>query len=84
MENNNSRNVIKNNIDSIKWLISQSESISNIISTLMVDKDKNQDTINSLEDIQKNITNSINDFLEQTKKLFTTYEKMLEEMFGNE
>jgi argininosuccinate lyase len=81
---NNLRNIIKNNIDSIKGLVAQSESIANLITTLKTDKSKNQKTIDSLEEIKKNITESINNFAKQTEDLFSTYEKMLDEMFGNE
>ena len=80
------RNVISSNVETIKKLITQSGQLSIIIDNLKETNEQNEqnkETKESLIALNSQISESITQFLEQTKKLFEGYDKLLDEAFKN-
>lgn len=76
----NLKKIIDANIDALTALIKQSEQLNNIINDLE-GKDNCKDIRGSLESIKANISDSIGKLVYQTKDLFKTYDRLVDEVF---
>jgi len=77
----NLNTIILSNVDTLKGLISQSKSLSEIINQLG-DKEENTEIKKALEETQTNISSSIEKLTQQTQKLFEVYNKLIDQVFG--
>lgn len=80
----NLRIIIKTNVSTIKNLVDQSENLTTIITTLTNQNDQNIELKSQLQLLRDQISNSIKELTEQTEKLFNTYNKLIEEVFGKQ
>ncbi len=72
-------NIIQANVETIKNLLTQSERLSEII-TDIGDKCENPQLIVNLQDSKNKISESIESLITQTKELFVTYDKLINEV----
>lgn len=79
---NNLREVIRANVAALKGLIKQFGQLSDLINTLS--NDTQIEIKNQLESIKNQISESISILAEQTQKLFESYDKLVEEVFGKQ
>lgn len=77
----NLRDIIKSNVATLKGLIQQSTQLSELIPKL-AEKQGTEEIIGSLKKTQEEIDQSIASLVEQTQKLFTAYDKLVDEVFG--
>lgn len=75
----NLRKIIQTNVSTLKDLITQSESLSEIIQSL--GDNSNADLKRQLEETKKKISESIAVLVDQTENLFESYDKLIEEVF---
>jgi hypothetical protein len=77
----NLRDIIKSNVVTLKGLITQSAQLSELIPKL-AENQGNEDIAISLKKTQEEIDKSILALIEQTQKLFASYDKLVDEVFG--
>jgi|WetSurMetagenome_2_1015567.scaffolds.fasta_scaffold673748_2 hypothetical protein len=77
----NLRKIIQTNVSTLKDLLKQSESLSEIIRSLGEGED-NSNIKHQLAETKKKISDSIEILVDQTAKLFESYDKLVEEIFG--
>lgn len=79
----NLKKIIDANIDTLTALIKQSDKLSVVINSLEEKKDDEEckKTIESLEAIRSGISKSIEELVSQTRELFKTYDKLVDEVF---
>ena len=80
LQNDNIRNSIQRNIETIKKLIEESDDIKRIIEQLKK-QEFNKVAWQDLEKILQNINRSIKDLLDQTNLLFDSYKKLIQFTF---
>lgn len=76
----NLRQIIKTNVLTLKELIHQSDILENTINSLNSD-DANKEIKKTLLEIRQKISESIKTLIDQTEKLFKTYDKLVDEVF---
>lgn len=76
----NLKKIIDSNVEALKGLISQSESLQKTIDDLE-GKENCADTRQSLISIKTGIHESIGKLIKQTGELFETYDKLVDEVF---
>jgi CHASE3 domain sensor protein len=77
----NLKKIIDANCDTLTALIRQSEEINDVISSLY-GKDNCKEARNSLEEIKKNISGSIEKLIDQAEDLAKTYDKLGKLLFS--
>lgn len=77
----NIRNIIQTNVSTLQSLLTQSENLATIIQSLN-NSPENAELKKQLEELKQKISDSIQVLIEQTKKLFVAYDKLVEEVFG--
>jgi len=78
----NLRLIIQANVSSLRELLKQSESLSKIIQDLN-GKTENNALKSQLEELKKGISISIEQLVRQTEDLFRSYDRLVDEVFGN-
>ena len=78
----NLRKIIQTNVTTLKDLLTQSEHLSAIIQSL--GDNENNEIKRQLEETKKKISESIEVLVDQTAKLFESYDKLIEEVFGKQ
>lgn len=80
VQNNNIKQSIQKNIDTIKDLIEESDNIKKIIDHLKK-QEFNRNAASELEKVLESINSSIKKLLDQTNFLFDSYKKFLDFTF---
>lgn len=81
---NKLRSIIQANVSTLKSLIDQSDSLSEIIRSLgdNPEEESNKQLKEKLESIKRQIATSIQELTTQTERLFDSYNQLIEEVFG--
>ena len=77
------RSIIQTNVDTLKKLLEQSDELSKII-TVLRESSGGTEVVEQLSDLKKNVSNSIDILISQTEQLFNSYDRLVEEIFGNQ
>ncbi len=81
---NNLRIIIRKQVETLNILIKQSEHLAKISSALKTEDGASNDLKKTLDEIRENISNSITKLVKETDELFNTYDKLIEQVFGND